>query len=365
MEISATITLHSNARQNFLGWRSSLVEAYGQSCNVYNRHGLLGFLLSDAAWALLPGNTTTADAVDDLPAVITIAARPTLPEFTPLAAAATAVQQSAWNRNTKILKYIRENYDLLKLRLITSVSADDIAILRNPTTAFLHVTPQAIMEHISILHGTLDNNDYAQLITTLTTAMTSADTISGIVARHRQIHEQFQNSNQSLSEYQKCIYFRNAINHHQHMRSAYESYVIATPLIGDQSFVTLTAHVIQQAPNYTATPAELGYVANATPQVPEYFQSAAFAALLTKTVQHAITPTAATQKKTDSGVKKYTHYCYVHGYNNTHSGGSCFKMLADSTSYTDAHLNATTPSMVANGSTATPGEQRRSNRTRS
>jgi hypothetical protein len=153
MEISATITLHSNARQNFLGWRSSLVEAYGQSCDVYNRHGLLGFLLSDAAWALLPGNTTTAEAVDDLPAVITIAARPTLPEFTPLAAAATMVQQSPWDRNTKILKYIRKNYDLLKLRLITSVSADDIAILRNPTRAFLHVTPQAIMEHISILHG--------------------------------------------------------------------------------------------------------------------------------------------------------------------------------------------------------------------
>ena len=365
MEISATINLHSNARQNFLGWRSSLVEAYGQSCNVYNRHGLLGFLLSDAAWALLPGNTTTAEPVDDLPAVITIAARPILPEFTPLAAAATAAQQSAWDRNTKILKYTRENYDLLKLRLITSVSADDIAILRNPITAFLHVTPQAIMEHISILHGTLDNNDYAQLITMLTSAMTTADTISGIVARHRQIHEQFQNSNQPLSEYQKCTYFRNAIHHHQHMRSAYESYVIATPLIGAQSFATLTAHVIQQAPNYTATPAELGYAANVMPPMPEYFQSAAFAALLTKTVQQAVAPVAATQKKTGSGIKKLPHYCYVHGYNNTHSGGSCFKMLADSTSYTDAHLNATTPSMVANGSTATSGEQRRTNRTRS
>lgn len=153
------------------------------------------------------------------------------------------------------------------------------------------------MEHISILHGNLDNNDYAQLITMLTSAMTTADTISGIVAHNRQIHEQFQNSNQPLSDYQKCTYFRNAIHHHQHMRSAYESYVIATLLIGVQSFATLTTHVIQQAPNYTATPAELGYAANVMPPVPEYFQSAAFAALLTKTVQHAVAPGAATQKK--------------------------------------------------------------------
>ena len=148
------------------------------------------------------------------------------------------------------------------------------------------------------------------------------------------------------------------------MRSAYESYVIATPLIGNQNFLTLTTHVIMQAPNYTATAAEMGYAANVTPTVPEYFQSAAFAALLTKTVQHAVAPSGA-RKKADRGNKKTAHYCYLHGHNNTHSGSTCFKILADSTIYTDAHLSATTPSMVANGSTAVPGDQRKSNRTRS
>ena len=314
---------------------------------------------------MLPGNTTTADPVDGLPAVITIAQRPVLPEFTPLAAAATAAQQSAWDRNTKILKHVRENYDMLKLRLINSVATDDIAILRNPTTAFLNVNPQAILEHISTLHGRLDNNDYVQLIATLQTLMTPSDTISGMVARHRHIHEQFQSSNQPLSEYQKCSYFRNAVNHQQHMRSAYESYIVGTPLVGDQTFLTLTAHTITQAPNFTATAAEMGYAALATPTVSDYFQSVAFAALLTRTVQHAMSPASGTQKKADSGTKKPSHYCYLHGHNNTHNGSNCFKMLADASVYTDAHLTATTPSMVANGSTSTPGEQRRSNRTRS
>ena len=101
----------------------------------------------------------------------------------------------------------------------------------------------------------------------------------------------------------------------------------------------------------------MGYAALATPTVPDYFQSVAFAALLTRTVQHAMAPASGTQKKADSGTKKPSHY--------THNGSNCFKMLADASVYTDAHLTATTPSMVANGSTSTPGEQRRSNRTRS
>lgn len=365
MDISAPINLHTNARQNFLSWRSSIIEAYGQACNVYNRHGLLGYLLSEEAWALLPGNTIIAEPVNDLPALITIAARPVLPDFIPLAAAATAAQQSAWDRNMKILKYNRESYDTLKIRLISSVPADDIAILRNSTTAFLHVTPQAIMEHISMLHGTLDNNDYTQLVLTLTTAMTSSDTISGIVARHRHIHDQFQSSNQSFSEYQKCTYFKNAVNCQQHMRSAYESYIVGTPLISDQNFLTLTNHILTQAPNFTATAADMGYAGSAVTTIPEYFQSAAFAALLTRTVQHAIPPTSVVQKRADSGTKKPSHYCYLHGHNNTHIGSNCFKMLADTSIYTAAHLSATTPSMVANGSTATPGEQRRNNRTHS
>ena len=149
------------------------------------------------------------------------------------------------------------------------------------------------------------------------------------------------------------------------MRSAYESYIAGTPLVGDQTFLTLPAHTITQAPNFTATEAEMGYAALATPTVSDYFQSVAFAALLTRTVQHAMAPASGTQKKADSGTKKPSHYCYLHGHNNTHNGSNCFKMLADASVYTDAHLSATTPSMVANRSTSTPGEQRRSNRTRS
>lgn len=113
MDSNVHPNLHQNARQNFIEWRSTVIEAYGQSCNIYIRNGLLGSLLSDAVWALLPGNTLVEDPVGDLSAVVTILQRPILQQFMPLASAATAVQQAAWDRNIKVMKHTRKNYDML------------------------------------------------------------------------------------------------------------------------------------------------------------------------------------------------------------------------------------------------------------
>ena len=106
---------------------------------------------------------------------------------------------------------------MLKLKLISSVLPKDIAALRDPTMAFLHIPPQAILAHVTTTHGTLDKNDYAQLTVLLNAAMATTDTLSGIVARHRHIHEQFSTSRQTLSEYQKRTYFKSAAIHNQHI----------------------------------------------------------------------------------------------------------------------------------------------------
>lgn len=194
--------------------------------------------------------------------------------------------------------------------------------------------------------------------------MVTNDTISGIVARHRHIHEQFATSRQALSEYQKCNYFRSAVIHQQHIRAAYDTYLVGTPLVGNQTFSTLTAHIIALAPNFTATAAELGYSASVSPTLlqPDLLQSPAFAALLTSTVQQAMGTSTGNILSAASGTKATTHYCYLHGYNNSHNGDTCFKMRADSATYTEAHLSSDTPTAVPNGSTSTPGMKRHNTR---
>ena len=257
------------------------------------------------------------------------------------------------------MRQTRKDYDMLKLKLISSVLPEDIAALRDPTMAFLNISPQAILAHITTIHGTLDNNDYAQLTAVLNTAMATNDTISGIIARHRHIHEQFSTSGQALSEYQKCNYFKTAVIHHQQIRAAYDTYLVSTPLVGAQTFVTLTAHIITQAPNFTATASEFGYAANA--QQSDFLQSPAFAALLTRTVQQAIDAPTSKFRTAVSSAKTATQYCYVHGYNNSHSGAACLKMRADPDTYTAAHLKSDTPTTVPHGSTSTPGVHKRTN----
>ena len=225
--------------------------------------------------------------------------------------------------------------------------------------AFLHISLKAILAHATTTHGALDNNDYAQLTVILNTAMATTDTLSGILAPHRHIHEQFSVSRQTLSEYQKCTYFKSAVIHNQHIRAAYDTYLVSTPLVGDQTFSTMTAHILTQAPNFTATAAELGYAAST--QQSDFFHSPAFAALLTRTVQQAMEAPTGKSRPPVSGTKNATHYCYVHGYNNSHSGEACLKMRADTSTFTDAHLKSDSPTAVPNGSTSTPGSCKRHN----
>ena len=110
-------------------------------------------------WALLRGNRTIAALIDNLPAVIKIAAQPLLFEFTPIAAAATAAHQKHWkfSNATVMIKVCFKN--LVSRPTNFNSIQFNAQILCNSTTAFLYFTPQAIFEQILTLHGMLNNND--------------------------------------------------------------------------------------------------------------------------------------------------------------------------------------------------------------
>ena len=143
------------------------------------------------------------------------------------------------------------------------------------------------------------------------------------------------------------------------MRAAYDTYFVSTPLVANQTFSMMTAHILTQAPNFTATAAELGYAVST--QQSDFFHSPAFAALLTRTVQQAMEAPTAKFRTTVSGTKAAIHYCSLNGYNNSHSGEACLKMRADTSTFTDAHLKSDLPTAVPNGSISTPRAYKRNN----
>ena len=354
--------LLSHPRTNFAAWQSQQRELWGSAYRLYSDTGLEGFLVTDEQWAAIPGNTITTEAIDDEPAVVTIAARPQFETLPQLQLNATAAVTANYDRTLKQQKLMREQYDILKKNLISTINPHDLAVLRHPQHALLHVTAKAIFAHIIVLHGTLDNADYVQLLGTLNNTMTATDTVSSIVATHRLVHQQLAAAQQPINNYQQCFYFKAATAHNIQVVKAINSYLVSVPAIAQQTFDALTTYVVQQTPNFIPTAASMGYTATATAVTTEdaILASPAFAALLQRAIQLAL-PTG--QRSAPSGTQKPpTHYCYHHGHNTSHHGTTCTVMLANPERYLPSHLAATTPTAVPNGSTARGGRWNKNNR---
>ena len=88
--------------------------------------------------------------------------------------------------------------------------------------------------------------------------MNSCDSIQEFIESQQLLHDQFAESQQPRSELDKCYHFREAVKTQAHVQHAIGSYLVATPLVSEQTFVTLTTHVVQQAPNFTPTTASMG-----------------------------------------------------------------------------------------------------------
>ena len=152
------------------------------------------------------------------------------------------------------------------------------------------------MNHITVLHGTRNQTNFAHLRALLLFSMTSQDSLKDFIGAHQLLHDQFADSQQPLSELDKCHFFREAVKTQAHIQHAIDSYLVAHPLVERQLFGALTAHVLEQAPNFAPTTASMGYAANTTNAIPALpdadphlalLASPAFAGLITAAVQAA------------------------------------------------------------------------------
>ena len=331
-----------NTRQHMQAFLRAISTAFGSRCQEHlGINGLLGFCVSDAQWATLPG-VTVADQLND--GAFIIADRPTI-IFTPapeLGAAAANLKQYeiSFRRNAAISEALR----LLKNSIIDSLPESDKNELSDPSFGLVSVSCQRIMDHLRERYGTFLASDFESFRADLDTKIGSR-TFQELAAHHRFLHVQFSSANQGLSEVDKCRYLRTSIANHLSYSTAITSYLTAYPLIASQTFLGLVIHITEQAPNFAPTPVDLGYSASASAShhpSPDYFESAAFAAFLDKRINAAFPrhPQAPATTRT---------YCFKHGY-NTHTSEKC-RFMASKPEYTAAMKTATTHTTVTNGST--------------
>ena len=128
--------------------------------------------------------------------------------------------------------------------------------------------------------------------------------------------------------------FGEAVQTQPHIQHAIDSYLVAHTLIGEQTFLALTNHVAEQAPNFAPTVASMGYAANSTPADQStsnpsltLLSSPAFTALLTAAVKAAIPPSRKNSKRAAVRSSPTRPYCLHHGYDGQASA-DCRHMLA-------------------------------------
>lgn len=336
--------LKSDTRKDLQSFLRAVNTAFGCRCQEHlGENGLLGFCVTDDQWALLPG-VSIPDGNN--PGNFIIANRPTVVFTEPpeLGAAAAVLKQYeiAFRRNSAISEALRN----LKNTIIASLPDSDIDELSDPTMGLVSVTSLEILQHLRTRYGIFVASDFGSFRRSLEETI-GTRTFAEVAAAHRLIHVQFGTANQNLSEIDKCRYLRASIASNVAMTTAVTSYLTTHPQIIQQTFAGLTAHITEQAPNFTVIPNDFGYAASSIatkdPHA-DYFDSTAFAAFLDKRINAALPKHNKAQPPKDSP----RLYCYKHGY-NFHSSDKCRKMSSDPES-TPAMRAATKHTDVKNGS---------------
>ena len=198
------VTLLDNPRQQFRHFNRAFVAAYSAECPTIYTHGLLGFIVSDPQWAQLPGNLVPNDDVA-LPAALL--PRPVVVMPPTPATTASSLTIKVWERKLADNLLTTDNLCRLKAILLASISSADLVALHDPLFGLLNVPVLAIMTHVTILHGTRYQTNFAHLRAQLLSPMTSRESIQEFTGSHQLIHDQFAESHQPLSELDKCYHY--------------------------------------------------------------------------------------------------------------------------------------------------------------
>ena len=281
------VTLLDNPREQFRLFNRAAVAAYGTECPTIYTHGLLGFIVRDPQWAQLPGNLVPKDDVALPPALLP---RPVVVIPPTPATTASSLTIKVCERTLADNLLTTDNSRRLKALLIASISPVDLVALHDPLFGLLNVPALAIITHVTMLQRTRNQTDFAHLRGQLLAPMDFRESIQEFIGSHQLIHDQFAKSHQPLSELDKCYHFREAVKTQTHIQHAIESYLVATRLVSEQTFLTLTTHVVEQAPNFMPTTASMGYSAYTAkeqlhPTTDSFLASPAFAALITSAIK--------------------------------------------------------------------------------
>jgi len=262
-------------------------------------HGLLGFALSETAFAAL----TDGEAHEPLPDPGPLGANP-------------SVAQTAAH------KYLREQFNdqqgalkTAKTKILASLNDEALGHITEPIHGTRRRTIRQILDILRTQYGTLTAVDLTTQKQLLLVPFPPATPIRAYIQRHRAVHDVCAAAGQPMPASDMVGHLRKGVKHVPTFASAVQHFVTMYPLVAQQTFELLATLLGQAEDNGEPEPTtgSVGYSAAVT-EASEAFSLASVTQLITEAVSKAM---REQQKDTRSKPKTTTtaarHYCWTHG----------------------------------------------------
>ena len=252
---------------------------------------------------------------------------------------ATAIAVKIFDMSTTDKKEILKNLSAITRKFINSLPPDDISELSDAIYGMMNVTLRQLFLHTEDKYGVLNQADFDNIFEKLQTIKPPTQDYSALAELHRELHSLLAGAGQVSTEYSKTQYLLQALQNDPAGKYAIEIFLRNFPAIPDRTFEDLVQILILHAPTFITTNSTLGYsnaMATTASALAAPMDAAGYAQIIAKHQKEL----AALNKKNGVALRPRSSsksagqkYCYVHGYQKSHTGAECNVLKANTQKY--------------------------------
>jgi hypothetical protein len=366
------LNLEEDPELNYFSWKVHAEDAASSAATLVEPTGLLTTILKNPAWDIYPPNRSVSPG-----GTLTIAARPAIPVHMPITAGMTNAQIS-------VAKYANDRHivwhkakEIFKAALIRSLGPTLAGSIAPPPNGFKTMQAMDIMDAVEARYGAVDQVALDRMEETLSSPLGNVRDLNKHLTRltrHILMHEA---AGFPLDDYIRVRFFRKSVMHLPQIAACLASHDDRHTDHRTHSFAAITKYVLEHLPPILSAATQMAAqnkafaASTATAPLTTFHEvSTAYAAVLTeleklkqKGGKRGKQPGGAKGKqkrqKADGGQTEKTgkcdHYCFAHGYQNSHTSQQCKVMANQPANFTAEQRKATGPHSPAGGSTSVRG----------
>ena len=380
-------TLDSDPHVSFFAWEMDVQDVASSMAKSIHSLGLLSEVLTDAQWAVYPGN-----AIIDQAGNTQIAARYQLPGYVDIHGGMTSIDLYVAKASNDRVQLWIDSREALKRAILKSLGKVVRQVIQESKVRFQLMTVLDIMAKVRLRYGQMEKDTFSNLEERMHTLLPTADDLDTHISNLQEMFNVSETAGFPVDSYRQVATFRDTVCAHPTIVKVLEKFDFDFPDPKAVSFAQITAFLIRHLPNVkhaqmaaTRATANLAAVtAYSTLEVESQRLRAAIEKLKRKRTggqqdrnqnknkRQQGKQTGEKQHEKQNGKQngerqrdktrsaneptKELKYCFGHGYQRSHVSSECKMLAGDKEKYTAAMRRATGPANPPGGSNKVNGQ---------